>query len=204
MARPQRITDEQILAAAREVFLRRGIQATTADVARRARVAEGSIFNRFRTKQQLFRAAMRPELADPPWLASLTRRAGKGDVREILIDVGHEILAFFRRLMPLMMMSWSNRGRGLPDDLKAPDSPPLRALKRLAGFFEAEMRAGRIRRHDPEILARAYLGSLQNYVVFELLLKARDELPLPSETYLRGLVALLWEGASPRTAGKQK
>jgi hypothetical protein len=70
-------------------------------------------------------------------------------------------------------------------------------MKRLAGYFEAEMRLGRLRRHDPEILARVFLGSLQAYAFFELLLKAQDELPLPPETYVRGLVQLIWEGAAP-------
>jgi hypothetical protein len=67
----------------------------------------------------------------------------------------------------------------------------------LAAYFEAEMRLGRLRRHDPEILARIFFGSLQAYAFFELLLKAQDELPLPPATYVRGLVQLVWEGAAP-------
>jgi len=49
MPRPAKIKDEEILAAAREVFLEKGIRATTAEVAKRAGIAEGSIFNRFAT-----------------------------------------------------------------------------------------------------------------------------------------------------------
>lgn len=50
MARPVAIHDPTILDAAREVFLLRGAAATTAEVARRAGVSEGSIFKRYRTK----------------------------------------------------------------------------------------------------------------------------------------------------------
>ena len=79
----------------------------------------------------------------------------------------------------------------------SPNPPPVRFIKRLAAFFEAEMRDHRVRRHDAEIVARAFLGGLQSYVFFELLLKAQDELPLPAEMHVRGLVNLLWNGLSP-------
>jgi len=54
MARPTVIRDETIIDAAREVFLERGFGATTAEVAVRAGVSEGSIFKRFNSKVDLF------------------------------------------------------------------------------------------------------------------------------------------------------
>ena len=196
MARPAHITDEQILEAAREIFLERGIRATTAEVARRAGVAEGSIFKRFKTKHELFSSAMR--LDDFGWVKGLPARVGQGEIKEQLVELGVEILEFFRKLLPLMMMAWSNPGPdGLPPILSAPNPPPLRALKQLAAYFEAEMRLKRLKRHDPEIVARTFVGALQNYVFFELLLKAQDELPLPPEMHVRGLVSLLSTGLLP-------
>ena len=60
MARPTVIRDEQILDAARIVFLERGVLATTAEVAQRAQVSEGSLFKRFKTKaEQIGRASGR-------------------------------------------------------------------------------------------------------------------------------------------------
>src|SRR5262245_50500100 len=111
MARPTVIQDDQILRAAQEVFLQKGILATTAEVARRARVAEGSIFKRWPTKEELFRAAMRPELEEPEWLERLTARGDREDPCRTLNAVGLEAIKFFRRLLPLMMMSWSNPGK---------------------------------------------------------------------------------------------
>jgi AcrR family transcriptional regulator len=196
MARPPHITDEQILTAARAVFLEKGIQATTAQVARRAGVAEGSIFKRFKTKSELFAAAMHVE--EPDWFPFLEKRVGKGDPKQNLVELGIGIIEFFRRLMPLVMMSWSNPSpSGIPALLSVPNPPPIRALKRLAAFFEAEMRMKRMRRHDPEIVARAFLGGMQNYVFLELIMKAQDELPLPQEMHVRGIVNLLWNGLQP-------
>jgi AcrR family transcriptional regulator len=203
MARPVSIKDETILAAAREVFLERGIQATTAEVAERAGVSEGTVFKRFRSKVDLFRAAMNDHLGEALWLRLLAERVGKGDLRENLFEAGMSIIAFFRNLLPFMMMAWSNPGPdGLPAFLSAPNPPPLQALKKLSGFFEAEMRAGRIRRHDPEVVARSFIGPLQNYVFFEIVHRAQAELPLAQETFVRGLVNLLWSGLEPGASSK--
>lgn len=201
MARPVSIKDETIIAAAREVFLERGIQATTAEVAARAGVSEGSIFKRFKSKVELFRAAMGDRLCEPEWLRDLAGTVGKGDLRENLIATGMKVVAFFRELMPLMMMSWSNPApNGLPHVISGPNPPPVRALKSVIGYFEAEMRAGRVRVQDPEIVARTFLGSLNNFVFFDLLHAANGELPLAAETFVRGLVALLWAGIEPPRA----
>src|SRR5438105_1565154 len=105
IARRSTITTEQILEAARSFFLEKGIQTTTAEVARRAGVAEGSVFNRFRTKQELFLSAMEPTLHDPPFLRKLSDRVGRGSVRRNLFDVASELLAFLRPIVPLMMMA---------------------------------------------------------------------------------------------------
>ncbi|MFY0539505.1 TetR/AcrR family transcriptional regulator [Nannocystis pusilla] len=165
MPRPISIKDETIIDAARAVFLERGFAATTAEVAERAGVSEGTLFNRFRNKTELFHAAMRPQLEALDWTADLGERAGRGDIREQLIELAAAAVDFMRKLMPLMMMSWSNIGTsGLPDVLNQPNPPPLRALKQLAAYFEAEIRLGRLRRVDPEILARIFMGSVQQYV----------------------------------------
>jgi AcrR family transcriptional regulator len=203
MARPPTIKDDDILRAAREVFLEQGIRATTAQVARRAGIAEGSIFYRFKTKADLFQAAMRPHVEDPPFLAKLPARVGNGDLRESLVETGLEILEFLRGIFPLIMMSWSNPGpSGLPALLDVPNPPPLRVLKRVAGYFEAEMRAGRLARREPEVAARMFLGSLANYVLFEILFRAQEELPLPPGTFVRSLVEILLGGLAPATPAK--
>src|SRR5262245_31041477 len=129
MARTPVITDEQILDAARQVFLERGFGATTAEVARRAGVAEGSVFKRFPTKHKLFSSAMFPSVVEPRWVARLDERIGHGEVRSHLREIGVEVLEFFRQIIPLMMMSWSNPGPdGLPELLSQPNPPPLVAM----------------------------------------------------------------------------
>jgi AcrR family transcriptional regulator len=201
MARSPSITDALILEAARAVFLEHGFSGTTADVAKRAGCAEGSIFNRFPTKTDLFAAAMQSDTGFPEWIETLCAEPGKGDLKAKLVAAGTEAIEFFRRITPLMMMGWSNPAAGCS---QGPNSPPVCALKRLTGFFEGEMRAGRMRRHDPEIFARTFAGSIVHYVFMELVHKTQDELPLPSETFVRGLVNVLWTGAQPESPRARK
>lgn len=125
LSRPSHIRDEDLLDAARAVLRERGTQATTAEVAARAGVSEGTLFNRFRTKDELFLTAMHtmPQLA---WIARLPERVGVGEVRAQLIEIAHECIAFFRVIVPMAMMSWS----------KHPDAP-LFVGQRVMGYLSA-------------------------------------------------------------------
>src|SRR5690349_10683369 len=87
--RPPVISDGKILDTARDVFLEHGIRATTAEVAVRARFSEGTIFHRFKSKDALFRAAMRFEPEKGPQLIeALLPRVGEADLRASLIALG--------------------------------------------------------------------------------------------------------------------
>lgn len=203
MPRPTVIKDEQILAAARQVFLERGFGAGTAEVARRAGIAEGSIFNRFKTKAELFQAAMQHDIEEPPFFHTMDERAGKGALRENLVAIGLEGITFLRGIVPLVMMLWSNPGpSGVPALLASPDSPPIRVLQRLTHFFAAEIKLGRLAAGNPEILARIFLGSLQNFVFIEIV----RAIPVaPAEPYVRALVDVLWRGiGTSKTTGRKK
>jgi hypothetical protein len=70
-------------------------------------------------------------------------------------------------------------------------------VRDLASFIERQIRAGRMRKHDPEIVARMLLGSIQSYVFLEILLRAQAKMPLPVEEYLRGFINVLWTGVEP-------
>ncbi len=195
MARPTSITDEQILEAARAVFLEKGIQATTAEVARRAGVAEGSIFNRFKTKQALFQCCMATNFDDIEWLKILRESTGKGDVEQALTRTGLAMMDFFRTLLPIMMMSWSNTAAGeLPPHLSGDNPPPVRALREVAAYFEAAIAAGHLpKEHKPEIMARMFMGSIHFYCFTQFFLK--NSASLSTEEFVHGIVKLIASGA---------
>lgn len=202
MARPVEISDAVIIDSARAVFLERGMKATTAQVAQRAGVSEGSIYSRFRTKAELFRTAM--ELAtEPKWLRELPARVGSGSIESHLNEVGLAALDFFRLVLPISMMVWSDpEGRG---DLTASSSDPgpARGTKCLAEYFRQEMRLGRIRQSDPEIVSQAFCGPLWNRVSIEVLFGRRLEGSGSDEEFVSALIRVLFQGLAPHSGGSR-
>ena len=201
MARTRSIQDADIMKAARSLLLERGIGVTTAEVALRAGISEGSIFNRWHSKQDLFRAALGNEAGDPRWLRRLEAHAGKKALEPMLVEAAHGLVEFYQRILPLQMLVWSQAPHGKPDPVRSETPPALVTLRRLSRVFEAEMRGGRLRRGDAEILARMFLGAIHGFVFFEVLLASSpDELPLPASTFIRGFLHLLLAGARPPVA----
>lgn len=80
----------------------------------------------------------------------------------------------------------------------------MRTLRVLTRYFDAEMRLGRFRRQDPEICARMIMAAAWHYAHFELMFGAMDILPMPEDTYIRGVVASLWHGFQPVHTGVGK
>lgn len=196
MARPTTIDNDTILEAARAVFLERGFSATTAEVASRAGVSEGTVFKRFRTKEQLFRTAMEKGAMDTALESTLADKVGQGEMKEQFAVVLTGAIEHLRIVVPFVMLSWSNPGC-VGDRMAEPNPPSIRALRLLTSYFEAEMRLGRIRRQDPEIVARSLMAAAWHFAQFECIFKAQELLPLPSESFVRGYVELLWPGLAP-------
>ena len=97
MPRPVSIQDDVILRAAREIFLEKGWDATTSEIAAKAGVSNGIIFKRFKTKQALFQSAMQEQGNWGQTIpALLDASLGKRDVQETLIELG----VFFQETIP--------------------------------------------------------------------------------------------------------
>ncbi len=202
MARPTVIQTETILEAARQVFLEKGVQATSAEVAERAGVSEGSIFKRFKTKSELFQAAMGMDVRDlPRGLELLPTLAGENTVQVNLVAAAHQTIVFFEKLMPIMMMRWANPKNSLCTGLETDDPPPLRAQKHVADYLERESALGRLSRsvHAPTV-ARAFLGALSSYVFSELIAKETTKVHIQTDRYVEEYVRPLLEGMIDRTA----
>ena len=196
MARPARITNDQILEAARAVFLEQGYAAPTAEVARRAGVSEGSVFKRFPTKNDLFLAALgTSEL--PDWLSSLDGRVGQGSPRETCVEVVRQSIDFFRKLLPCAVMMWSSKATSPLDVLRsAPDPPPRRSVAALTRYLAGERRLGRVRTEDPEVAARLLLAAAHQFVFFEMVGMLPDG-GRDANAFAQQAVELLWTGLGP-------
>src|SRR5262245_52533154 len=105
--RPTSIPEDDILDAARDLFLARGFDATTAQIAEAAGISESIIFYRYKTKEALFAAVVERLVVVPPELERLPGRVGWGDIAETMFEVGQAMVAAMEQVLPFMMIAWS-------------------------------------------------------------------------------------------------
>jgi AcrR family transcriptional regulator len=196
--RPVTLSEHRLLDAARDIFLERGLDATTAQIARRAHISESVIFHRYKTKEALFIAVCERQLVLPPQLEQLGSLVGHGVIADHLYDVASAFLDMTVAVLPFFMMAFASSGKVVAEYVRRPHPIRVRAVRAVAGYFEAEARLGRIGPADPEILARMFLGGISQYVMAEYFETAGQRLPLPRATYLRGMIDVLLHGASVR------
>lgn len=194
--RPPSLSDDALLDAARDVFLARGLDATTAEIAKRARISESVIFYRYKTKEALFSAVFERELVMPPPFAKLAWRAGMGNVADNLFDAGMALVELSQRVLPFMMMAFVSPTKLNVLAKHAGRPHPMRQemIAILSRYCEAEMQAGRLRPCEGEILARTFLGGITQYVMAESMAPPPSELDAP--TFLRGMIDVLLHGVS--------
>lgn len=196
MARPRSVSDEEMLSAARHVFLEHGGSASTAVIAERIGVSQAALFKRFGTKKDLMLAALAPPDV-PPFVPRLAVGPEIGrPVPEQLVEIATEVLAFLREMVPAMMVL-STCGLD-PKALIAnyPVPPPLMAQKAMGSWMARAIDLGLIRDADPATLALTLLGSLHIRVFLSTLIRQ----PLTDEgarAHAELVVDALWQGLSP-------
>jgi len=202
VARPVSIQNEAILEAARRVFLEHGYKASTALIARKARVSQGSLFKHFGSKNELFCEAMRAESGMQKYEDDLLKLAGKGDIQTTLEKAGRQLLKHMQIVLPRVMTMCSS-GVSMPTYDRTSGRPPPRVLvDALARYFREEIRLGGLNVEAPEILAHVIVAGLTHYVICDVLHHYR---PGPPAAYVRTLVQVVLYGSlSPGApAGKK-
>ena len=191
MARTATITSDQILEAARAVYLEQGINATTVDVANRAGISSASIFKHFPTKDALFFAAL---TATPGriWNAELEAAIGHGDTKADLLLIAQKIAAYTTELLPRMMML---RSAGQQGSLPTPPRVEHDFVA-LTTYLGREMALGRIARGDPTVPALALLHANAGYAMSVAVQAARPS--FDTSGFLEDFVLMLWQGLEPR------
>jgi AcrR family transcriptional regulator len=196
--RPITLTDDALLDIARDVFLERGLEATTSYIAKRARISESVIFYRYKTKEALFSAVFERQLVIPPGFAKLAWRAGVGEIADHLFDAGMSLVELSKRVLPFMMMAFSSPTKLNVLAKHACEPHPMRRqmIGILSGYFEAEMQARRLRAGRAETLARIFFGGVTQFVMSSHIEPPSPELDAP--TFLREMIQVLLEGAGEK------
>lgn len=194
-------TRQRILAASREVMLGKGlVRATTKEIARAAGLSEGTLYNHFANKEELFLCTLN-EL--PSGFVTLVRglheRAGTETVQSVLEQVARSALDFYGEAIPMGASFFADpdllaRHRGL---LEQRGAGPQRANEAVAAYLRAEQKLGRVRGDaDPEAIAYMLLGALYQYVYWRQFL-GRPHEPDADNRFMTGILATLDHALAP-------
>jgi AcrR family transcriptional regulator len=202
MGRPARVTREEVLKAAREAFAARGYDGTTlAAIASRLAVSPAALLRHAPSKAALFTAAMAsPPAADGPFPMAFLAEADVARPREVLRQLARTAIPFIETQMSESIACWmyaksaDNRTIRLPWNPRAENSPPRRVFALLESYLRRASRAGTVRVRDPRAAAMAFMGNLNAYVFFQLVLPLVDS-PLSLDRYIDTLLDVWSRGA---------
>jgi AcrR family transcriptional regulator len=202
MARPQEVTDDAILAAARRRFLSGGAQVSASEIARDLGVSHTTVLGRFRTKEALLIAALGPP-EEVPFARELSAGPDERPIREQLVEVGLILSSYFQELSAGIAVL---QAAGIPRRKvigKHKDPPPAQALRALSAWLARARREGRIGPCDVEVLATTLIGALHSRA-FAARACGCELSPEDGSAFVERFVDLLWTGIAPKTGGKAK
>ncbi len=160
MARPRIVSDQEILDAARRLFLERGPHVPTKVIAEAVGLSQPALFKRFGTKERLMLDSLLPR--DLPFLPLVEAGPDAREAKVQLIEIGLEVSRFFDRMLPCLMTLRAASEQTVAQmfmEMKQP--PPLRTKDALVGWLTRAHARGLVHAPDPEALASAFLGGLQ-------------------------------------------
>ncbi|OXL86481.1 TetR family transcriptional regulator [Paenibacillus sp. SSG-1] len=171
----------KIADAAEQVLLRNGLaKTTTKEIARTAGCSEGSLYNHFSSKEDLFVHVIRGQLKHlMRTLSSLQTMAGKDTVRTNLEQVTLAALEDFHSSMPLIGSIFSEPGLLLRqrEGFELRNEGPHRANEAVEAYLNQEKQLGRVGEGtDSRAIADLLLGSCFQHA-FQINFLGKEEPP---------------------------
>lgn len=192
MGRPQTISNEDMLAAARAVFVKHGAQGSTKEIARRAGVSEAALFKRFSTKAQLFMAAMAPP--QPAIEAAVVRATTMKSPRVGLGLVAEAALDYFRAAIPMIVPLVAHPSFATSHPRTFETSPAKDLALAIAEYLRSETAHGRLNARNPLAAATMLVAALHSVALFEMLGFHGGAMP---KAGVASLIDALWRGLEP-------
>jgi AcrR family transcriptional regulator len=186
----------EIVRAARLVFAEKGFdKATLEQIAERAEFGKGTLYNYFDNKESLFAAAMRDLFDDVQSIAeevSKERRSVRdsfADYARRMIEYYHANYAFCR----MMMREWVRPDSARPEEqVDAVRAKAEEVADPLARILKSAMRRKEVRRSDPDVLAKIFIGLVHHYFMHHLSRHPKGEKDLDAQVDL--IVSVFFDG----------
>ncbi|NJO40275.1 MAG: TetR/AcrR family transcriptional regulator [Cyanobacteria bacterium CRU_2_1] len=198
-------TRQRLLDAAERVLRTKGLAAaSTREIAREAGCADGTLYNHFRDRADLFVAIFLEKLLPDYWevLSKLSYRIGEGTVQAHLEELAQIALAFYYKAAPMRAALFAEPEllQRYREALKS--QAQIRQQERpaplLAAYLRAEQRLGRVAvQANPTIAAEALFGTCASYALRQCFL-GESPTSEADRQFVLELVRSLMEGLSPR------
>lgn len=201
MARPKTISDADLLGFARTVFRERGPNATTRDVAAAAGISQAALFKRFRSKDELFVAAL--SLHAPTLHEFVALEAPDDDPRTYLTSAAAWIMQHSRSVMPtiLSLASHPRYGRELMMEIHRHNR-----AGEICAILQLRLRkwqeAGRLGNVPLVPFTHIFMQALTSRAIIEIWSGSEPSPSKPDD--LRGFVDVFWDGLRPAEATRPK
>lgn len=185
---------QQIIAAAMELFAKKGFRGTTTrDLATQADVNEAIIFRYFKTKEELYSAIIEHKAGERDLhREELERLAAIGNDEEFLQAVGrsflekHETDTTFMRLLLFSALE----GHQLSDMFVS----SMAARHPIANYVEKRIQEGAFRQLDPQLTARALIGMFAGFIMWQEIFGLKNKQPRDREEVVRTFVSIFLSG----------
>src|SRR5215510_14388307 len=186
---------QEILAAAMELFAKKGFQGTTTrDLASQAEVNEAIIFRHFNNKQELYSAILEHKAGDKSdaRLEEFERLAQEGDDQRFFQAVGtaflekHEKDTTFMRLLLFSALE----GHELSEMFVA----SMTARNPISNYIRKRIEEGAFRPMDPQLAARGFMGMFASFVLWQEIFDFKKTQPYDREEVVRTFVSLFLGG----------
>lgn len=184
---------ELILQAAREMFEEKGFHAaTTSEIARKAGVAEGTIFNYFNTKKDLLFALLEPFNAQVmgDFFRGVAGETDKDSLRLFLknhLSFVKENLTLFKILLYESQFYPELRERFIKEVV-------LKTLGPVENHLAEGINSGSYRRVEPAVAARAFLGMLTVFIAWSELLQAESYVQFDEGAVIEEVIDIFLNG----------
>ncbi|MEA5507398.1 TetR/AcrR family transcriptional regulator [Halotia wernerae UHCC 0503] len=191
MPRHKTITDEEILAVARTLFFKEGVNASTRNIAKQAGISEAVIYQRFGTKEDFFFTAMK--LPKARLDAIFCIQIGEGNVVENLECVSLRIVNYFREVMPVFLTLISHPSFSMQTFLERHSVPAMQLSGKLTDYLAGESKLGRVYEGNIAIAIDILLSYLHNIALYETIGAPKTKV----DRAVADAISLLWNGLAP-------
>jgi AcrR family transcriptional regulator len=192
MPRSKTISDDEILAVARSLFLQEGAKASTRTLAKQAGISEAVIFQRFGTKEDLFFTAMVPPEAQLEVMFNV--QPGQGQVATNLESISFKVVSYFREVMPIFLSLIAHPSFEMQTFLQRHTMPGVKINQRLTEYLRAEADLERIRQDSVATTVAVLFSHLHNLALSETIGSHQQ---INTEQAIADAIALLWQGVKP-------